>query len=238
ALAAGLLVLGLGARALVAGIDPTPFAEGLVTALDRIGGNLLGDAVWDAAAPIPEDGSPAPLRLFVATDPPNPVELILAYPPDPVAPFFRATVGTDGSLTLEFDSVAAGFPDFPKVVPADLSAVGVPVPEDGEPQEGNFNDGLVIALDKVGGNLLGEGTWDATAGAGINPCFRVWLGAIPSHPIELVLYPPDPIAPFFRLTLGTDGGLTLEFDVVAAGDMDFPEVLAADLSGLEPPEAD
>ncbi len=173
ALAAGLLALGLGARVLVAGIQPDPFAEGLVTAIDRIGGNLLGDAVWDAAGvPVPDDGSPQALRLFVATGPPNPVELILAFPPDPIAPFFRATVGTDGSLTLEFDSVAAGFPDFPKVVAADLSAVGQPVPDDGERQEGNFNDGLVIALDKIGGNLLGEGTWDATAAGIIAPCVR------------------------------------------------------------------
>ncbi len=46
------------------------------------------------------------------------------------------------------------------------------------------------------------------------------------------------MAPFFRATLGTDGSLTLEFDVVAAGGRVFPEVVEADLSGLEPPEAD
>ncbi len=235
------LALGLGASAaaVAAGME---LNEGLVTALDRIGGNLLGDAVWDAAGiGPPDDGSPASLQLWVAASPPSPVELIMALPPDPQTPFFRATLGTDGSLTLEFDSLAAGDRDFPEVVAADLSAVGQGPPDDSQPQEGNFNEGLVTALDKIGGNLLGEEVWDADAVGGIIPCIRVWLAANPSSPVELLLVPPDPIVPpdpFFRATLGTDGSLTLEFDVVVAGDRDFPEVLAADLSGLGPPEPD
>src|SRR5687768_13585439 len=88
---------------------PTQAADqGLVTALDRIGGNLLGPAAFDAVLFDPQPDPPV-VRLHLSTAQAQPVEVVLvtdpgeASPPDPVRAFFRMTIGGPAGLKLEYD---------------------------------------------------------------------------------------------------------------------------------------
>lgn len=100
--------LTVGARVLAAGalfaagylsaIAGAPYAtalnDGLVQALDSVGKNLLGDAVFGAQ---PQD----PMRIDVASDSRLAVALGVFVPPDPVTPCTRVAQLVAGGLNAD-----------------------------------------------------------------------------------------------------------------------------------------
>jgi hypothetical protein len=222
------LAAGLAGRATAQQLEP-----GLVTALDRIGGNLLGASAFDAVLQEPPDPVQPPLRIYLSAAQSHPVEIILvtANPPEPVRAFFRVTVGASGGLKLEFDPNAGDI--IPCITPADLT--GFPAaPADSGNGTATWRAGLVTALDEVGGNLLGAGQFDAVLANPPDPIEpqRLRLFVSRTSPIEFVLSdPPDPIRVLFRMVVGGE-----EVELLIPGGGVGVAIEEADLSDIDPPD--
>jgi hypothetical protein len=191
---AALLILSLATAHEAHAADP-----GLVTALDRIGGNLLGPAAFDAVLFDPQPDPPV-VRLYLSTAQAQPVEVVLvtepgeANPPEPVRAFFRMTIGGPAGLKLEYDPNAGDI--IPCVVPQDLDVVAA-APLDGT-RPGTLRAGLVTALGAVGQDLLGArfAAVLATPPEPVAPQ-RLRLYVPRSSRLELVLEnPPEPVTPW------------------------------------------
>lgn len=231
-LTVGLALLAAGS----AGASASSLDSGLVTALDRVGGNLLGSAAFDAVLADPPDLiAPSTLRLHLSPVQERPVEVVLTVPggtdpPEPIRAFFRLTVGPAG-VRLEHDPTAGDI--IPCIVPADLSDLAA-APFDGGNGEARFTPGLIAALAAVGEDLLGSGAFDAVLASPPEPIapapLRILLSWRQTSPLEIVLNsPPDPI--FLRLPLGGEE-LVIEHDAGAGGAGRHLEIETADLSGL------
>ena len=238
--------LAVAVTALTAGAAGAAELDGgLITAVDRIGGNLLGPNAFDAVG---FDAQPDPprLRLFLSEKQTHPVEIILvtapgeSEPPEPVRAYFRLTAGGLEGLKLEFDSKAGEI--VPCIVPPDLGALAL-APEDNVKTNPALRAGLVTALGEVGKNLLGAGKIDAVLfdPQPDPPRVRIFLSKEQASLVEIVLTaapgeqnPPDPMRPFFRMVVGGEE-VTLEHDRDAGGRA-MPAIEPADLSDLDPPD--
>lgn len=192
--------------------------RGLVIALDRIGGNLLGTDAFDAVLQSPpEPVEPERLRVYltpsataveiVVTRLANPPEPVAGppsetSPPDPVRAFFRMTVGGSELMKLEFDPSPGEI--IPCVLPEDLSDIAA-APADTGKGARSLRPGLVTALAEVGANLLGAGAFDAVLNAPPDPIVPQSLRLFVSKTaqIEFVLQaPPDPVHALARIVVG------------------------------------
>ena len=214
--------------------------RGLVTALDRIGGNLLGTDGFDAVLLDPPDPVELErLRIYLSEAQRHPVEIVVTStppdpvlePPEPVRAFFRLTIGGPGDIKLEFDPNAGDI--IPCVLPPDdLSGIAAPPPDSNS--AGNWRPGLVTALGEVGANLLGAGAFDAVIAAPPEPIApqRLRLFVSKTTRVEFVLQsPPEPVHVFFRMTVGGPE-VELQLDQRAAA-MRVPlQIEYADLSAL------
>jgi hypothetical protein len=245
AVAALTLTLGGGARPALAAEPPEPdrLDGGLVTALDRVGGNLLGRSAFRAVLQEPpEPDEPQRVRLYLSTVQAHPVEIVLVTtpsevdPPEPDRAFARITVGGPEGLKLEFDP-SAGEID-PCWKPTDLSGIAAAPTANGKVAS-SFRAGLVTALGEVGGNLLGGSAFRAALADPPEPeqPQRLRLFVSKTAPFELVLAePPDPDRAAFRIEMeGRE--LELMFDPAALGSREAPRVEPVDLTGLaDPPD--
>jgi hypothetical protein len=216
------------------------FDPGLVTALDRIGGSLLGASAFDAVLTDPPEPFVAPnVRIYLSLSQAQPLEIVLinppepdagSNPPDPIRAFFRMTVGGPEGLKLEYD------PNSGEIIPCiepgeDLSGIG-PAPADSGNGTGNLRAGLVAAFGQVGANLLGAGQFDAL----IDPPDpiapqRLRLVVSKTAHIEFVLSdPPEPIRALARLLVGGNE-IEMQFDA-AFGSRVPVKIEDADLSGI------
>lgn len=216
---------------------------GLVSALDRVGGSLLGVDAFDAVLAEPPDPvEPERLRIYLSETQISPVEIVVVNspdpgldPPDPVRAFFRITVGGAEGLKLEFDSRTGEI--IPCVVPpADLSDIAA-APADSVNSAGRLRPGLATALGELGANLLGVGAFDAVLATASDPIAppRLRLFVSSRTRIEFVLTAAsDPVTPFARV-VGGGPEVELQFDVNALGTRVPPAIEEADLSAMVPP---
>jgi hypothetical protein len=221
---------------------------GLVTAMDRIGGTLLGTSSFDAVLTNSSDSvQPQRLRIDLSLAQGSPVEIVLiggpgdTNPTDPVRAFFRMTVGGTEGLKFEYDPTAGEI--IPCIEPpADLSAIPLAPADSGNPTA-SLRAGLVNALGEVGKNLLGLGRFDATIAEStdrVQPQ-RLRLFVDWTSPMDILIIggpgdndPSVPVRPIFRMVLG--GAEEAELQV----DENLPrliEIVEADLSSLVPPGA-
>jgi hypothetical protein len=237
-----LVVWTLAATASAADLD-----GGLVTAVDRIGGNLLGPAAFDAVLFDPQPDPPR-LRLFLSEAQSQPMELLIGgpgdsgeeNPPEPVRVFFRMTVGGGESIRLEYDPKPGEI--IPCIEPpADLSGIAL-APADNLKTGANLRAGLANALGEVGKNLLGPGRIDAVLfdPQPDPPRLRLFLSREQAHLVEVVVTKGiggpgdvDPLRPFFRMVVGGEE-VTLEHDREAGGRA-MPAIEESDLSGISAP---
>jgi hypothetical protein len=243
--------LSTAAAAIVLTVTSTATAQtldrGLITALDRIGGNLLGNDRFDAVLVDPPDPV-APERLRIYLDPANPsaVEIVFtrsvdppapidespvaSNPPEPVRAFFRATVGGPDGLKLEFDPATGEI--VPCVMPGDLSGIAAAPPDSGN-GAGALRPGLVYALAEVGTNLLGAGAFDAVLTTPPDPVAPQRLRFLVSKTaqIEFVLNnPPEPVMPLARIVFeGTELMVLYNSEAVGTRGLLLDDV---DLSGI------
>lgn len=222
------------------------FEPGLVTAMDRIGGTLLGTAAFDAVLTDPPDPvQPQRLRIDLNLAQTHPVEVVLitspgeADPPEPVPAFFRMTVGGPDGLKFEFDPTVGEI--IPCILPpADLSTLPLAPADSGNPTP-SLRAGLVNALGEVGGNLLGAGKFDAVIVDPPEPVQpqRLRLFVSGKSPVEIVLFtspgaanPPDPVRAIFHMVLGGDE-VELQLGDASTEPVHIEHV---DLSSTDPPD--
>jgi hypothetical protein len=220
-----------------AAIGAADLDRGLVTAVDRIGGNLLGPAAFDAVLFDPQPDPPR-LRLYLSAEQTHPVEVVLVTapgelnPPDPVRAFFRMTVGGPEGVKLEFDPNAGEI--IPCVVPEDdLRVIGA-APLDGSALA-NFRGGLVTALNEVGESIFGGSGFEAVA---FDPQpdppqpthLRLFVSR--ANPLEIaVMNPAASGRPMLHMVLGGPE-VTLQGDPDAGGLRLEARIVEADLSAL------
>lgn len=217
--------------------DPEVAAEindGLVNALDTVGANLLGDAVFGAFTVPDGNGDEAVAIKLVAEPGALPTRVTVIHPPDPVLPpdpcraGFQLRTQGDAAPTLLVDPLV--FDDL-GLVPADLSGyppnpcVDPPVFEGLTEVEATAAErvaealipGLVEATDSVGGSLLGRSVFAAFE-LEDDGSLALNLVAEPGALATWVtlIYPPDPVEPVcragFQLRLDGAGRPTLLYD--------------------------
>jgi hypothetical protein len=209
---------------------------GLVTAMDRIGGALLGTSSFDAVLLNPTDPiQPQRLRIDLSLAQGSPVEIVLVGGLADTHAFFRMTVGGTEGLKFEYDPTAGEI--IPCIEPpADLSAIPLAPADSGNPTPG-LRAGLVSALGEVGKNLLGLSRFDATIAEStdrVQPQ-RLRLFVDWKSPVDiLIVGGPEPARPVFQMVLGGEEEVELTLDE------NLPrliQILEADLSSLVPPGA-
>jgi hypothetical protein len=179
----------------------TSVNTGLVNALDSIGRNVLGDAVFRAYPPSP--AFPVdPMRIDIAADTLIPTAVGVFYPGQPINPGVCHWV-------VQITAVRNLIEGVPQVtVVYDPNAV-TPVPQfPSDPctpfgdRSGNnafatkLNAGLVNALSGVGKNLLGNAVFSATPPDPQHPVdpMRIDIAADSAIPTAIsVVFPSDPI---------------------------------------------
>ncbi len=247
----GAAIAAVFVLALAPDVDAQQLDRGLIQALDRIGGNLLGAEGFDAVlinppepvADPPDPVAPERLRVYLNPESATAVEIIVVRvdaggevsvagtPPEPVRAFFRATVGGPSGIKLEFDPTLGEI--IPCVTPADLSGIEAAPPDAGN-VKGAIRAGLVTALAEVGANLLGAGAFDAVLSNPPDPVspqtLRVFISK--TAQIEFVLNnPPDPVMPPLAHIFVTADTVTVKYDLETGGTRGL-NVEEADLSGV------
>jgi hypothetical protein len=211
--------------------------RGLATALDRIGGNLLGTSAFDAVTFDPQPDPPA-VRVYLSTRQAQPVEVVLVTapgetnPPDPVRAFFRMTVSAAGPR-FEYDPNAGEI--IPCVLPEDDLTPIPMAPADAGRTVGALRPGLVNAFGEVGRNLFGAG-FDAVLANPPDPVQppRLRMLVPRTSRLELVLVnPPEPVAVMRMMVGGPEVCLQSHVDAGRAGAVRIEE---ADLSDIDPPD--
>ena len=208
--------------------------RGLVTAVDRIGGNLLGPAAFDAVLFDPQPDPPR-LRLYLSAEQTHPVEVVLMTPvkdPEEGRALFRMTVGGPEGVKLEFDPKAGEI--IPCVLPEDDLGLIEAAPLDGA-AAANFRGGLVTALGAVGKSIFGGGGFEAVA---FDPQpdppqpARLRLFVSRANPLEIVVVNPAASGrPMVHMVLGGPE-VTLQGDPGAGGERLEARIVDADLSAL------
>lgn len=214
--AAPLLALSMSASAL---------DSSLVTALDKIGGNLLGHAQFDAVQTA--DG----LNLHLSTAQSHPVEIILLTATGRAQS--RLTVG-GGAIKLEYDPNAGTV--IPCIVPETVPLNIAPPPADSGKSAPGFTQGQIQAFAQTGQNLLGGDVFDAAFDPQPDPpALRLYFSQVQPVPVNIVLANPSaPDTAILRMTAGTpepDGELHVHFDQNAFADLPLAQ---ADLDAVSP----
>jgi hypothetical protein len=209
---------------------------GLVTAMDRIGGALLGTSSFDAVLTNPTDPvQPQRLRIDLSLAQGSPVEIVLVGASGERA-FFRMTVGGTEGLKFEYDPTSGEI--IPCIEPpVDLSAITLAPADSGNPTPG-LRAGLVNALGEVGKNLLGLARFDAMIADSPDrlQAQRLRLFVDWTSPMDiLIIGGPEPVRPIFRMVLGEEEEVELYPDHDLAGHL--VNIQEADLSALVQPGA-
>jgi hypothetical protein len=229
-----MLALVLGATVSQNMAAQQQMEPGLVTAMDRIGGALLGTSSFDAVLQNPLDPvQPQRLRIDLSLAQSSPVEIVLIG----ARAFFRMTVGGTEGFKFEYDPTAGEI--IPCIEPpADLSAIPLALADSGNPTPG-LRAGLVNALGEVGRNLLGLGRFDATIAESADRLQpqRLRLFVDWTSPVDILVIggPADNLRPIFRMVLGGQEEVELYPDHDLPGHL--VNIQEADLSSLVPPEA-
>lgn len=182
-----VLALHGGLAAPARALNPGP--PTLERALDSVGENLFGDAIFGASETTVPDGAgnvlpavqldlqhgsaiPAIFDVFAQPGPPNLPQC---------RTFFQLEIGAAGVLLrADPEALPEGFDPVVEFV----SLVGFPpnpIVEGGDGVEASINEGLVQALGSVGGNLFGE----ASFGAGLTTVDDGAGNALPAVQLDL-----------------------------------------------------